>query len=138
MQTARLLIIEEDPERAGLLSDLAQRCGFETAIAAAAREVPRLVSELRPTSVFVDASMHDLAGVESLLALSQLSCDADIIACGEANPRLMDAIWRFGRVNGLTLVDVLAEPLDLPTVEAILASLNPAGARGIPVETASA
>jgi DNA-binding response OmpR family regulator len=124
MQSARLLIIGDDAEAAAVVQTLAQGQGYETLVASEVRDVPRLVDSFKPTDVFVDASMDQLGGVEGLLVLSQLGCDANIIACGQPDPRFAEALWRFSRVSGLTMVEVLSKPLHLPTVSAILASLR--------------
>jgi CheY-like chemotaxis protein len=68
---AVLLIIEDDPHYARVLSDLARENGFKVVIAMRGREALELALEFRPTAISLDVFLPDMLGWTVLSQLKQ-------------------------------------------------------------------
>jgi PleD family two-component response regulator len=124
MPPIRLLIAGDDSAVRSHLEDVSRRHGITTAVAGNAHQLPAVVTKFRPTHVFVSALSEELAGVECLLALSRLRCQAEIIVSGTADDRFSKAIQRFGASYGLRICGILTEPVSESALSELLALPN--------------
>ncbi len=68
---ASLLIVEDDPHYARILTDLAHRAGFKALVATRGAEALALAREYRPTAVSLDVFLPDMLGWTVLSQLKQ-------------------------------------------------------------------
>lgn len=61
-----LLVIEDDPDFAGIVADLAREMGFQCIVAGTAEEAMALASEYRPSAIVLDIGLPDQSGLTVL------------------------------------------------------------------------
>jgi EAL domain-containing protein (putative c-di-GMP-specific phosphodiesterase class I)/CheY-like chemotaxis protein len=119
----RLLIIDDDPDVADLVSSAARRTGYE--VEAKTEPAPFLdrLSIWQPTVVMLDLQMPIIDGVELLRTLGGRRTTAKIIIASGVEGRVVDAARRLGKELGLDVVATLLKPYRTAELRQILEQL---------------
>lgn len=119
----RLILVEDDPQVRGMLSETLAQEGYEVVEAANGREAVKLYREKPAELVITDIIMPEQDGVETIHALRKEFPDVKVIAIsgGSANIR---GDYLLGTANALGAIKTFNKPVDmndlLQTVKDIL------------------
>lgn len=120
MAKPRLLVVDDEPDMADIVALVAERLGYEVAVAADAADFKEKCASLRPDCVVVDIVMPDVDGLELIDWLAGNHCEAGVVFVtgyaelyGRSAHLLADA-------RQLKLLATLAKPLDLDVLRAVL------------------
>jgi len=118
-QWFKLLIIEDEPDMANLLAEVAQQAGFETTIALNVQQGLQQLSNHSPQVVLTDLKLPDGCGMQVVELAKQLDAQIQVVMItGYAS--LQDAIdaFKFG------LFDLITKPFDVQMVKNLLDRLH--------------
>ncbi len=129
MQTAKLLILDDDETVGRLLVFVAQRAGFEAQWCQAPQAFFEAVTDWSPTHLAVDLAMPEIDGLEVLRRLAAAGCMARLIISSGAGRAEIDAALLEAQGLGLRTVGVLSKPFSLSSLRALLGpAVEPPGA----------
>ncbi|NMF84988.1 response regulator [Nodosilinea sp. P-1105] len=94
MVAQRLLILDDDPMVGEMIQRIAQLAGLETRFTPSPTEFFQLFDQWQPSHIAVDLVMPDMDGVQVMVELAQLSCQAKIIITSGVGSRVLDAAGR--------------------------------------------
>lgn len=120
---SRLILVEDDPQVRGMLSETLQQEGYEVAEASNGREAITLYRQAPADLVITDIIMPEQDGVETIHALRREFPDVKVIAIsgGSANIR---GDYLLGTANALGAIKTFNKPVDmnelLETVKSVL------------------
>lgn len=126
VQVARLLIIDDEPQIAEFVRDVAERNGYAAASADSFEAFRRLYSEFVPNVIVVDLQMPGADGVELLRYMASQGCRARIIIISGMDQKVLASTRRLGREYGLDIVATLQKPIMLKELTRILANQDSA------------
>ena len=81
-----LLIVDDEPEMAEYVGDVADGMGFDCVIATSAKDALDLYGIHKPIGIVMDVVMPDMDGIELVQALAALGCVVPIIVGGLSKP----------------------------------------------------
>lgn len=116
----RVLVIDDDPDVAALVSEFAGELGCQTKTACGRRSIETAVDAFRPQVVILDLMMPETDGVEVLRYLAERELRSGIIIASGGEPRVLDATTRLARSLNLNLIGALAKPVSLADLERLL------------------
>ena len=120
----RLLVIDDEPDLAAFVAEVAGDLGFETR---ALSDPEAFVSELprfNPTVIVLDLQMPRKDGIEILRLLSEQCCAADLLLVSGMDSRVLTTAAQLGRSLDLSIAAALTKPLALDQLELTLARLK--------------
>ena len=120
MVAQRLLILDDDPMVGEMIQCIAQLAGLETRFTPSPTEFFQLFDQWQPSHIAVDLVMPDMDGVQVMVELAQLSCQAKIIITSGVGSRVLDAAGRAAAEHGLNISGVLPKPFSPATLRALL------------------
>src|SRR5687768_8273599 len=104
----RILIVDDEPQVAELLSRSLAREGHATTIAHSGDEALRLIGSGSPDALFLDISMPGLNGLDVLAEVKRRRPNLPVVVItGNATPEEVDEVRRLGAV------DVIEKPAPL-------------------------
>jgi EAL domain-containing protein (putative c-di-GMP-specific phosphodiesterase class I)/CheY-like chemotaxis protein len=124
---SRILVVDDDPSVARVLTRVAQRLGFEATAVIEPGQVVARVERLQPEMILLDLSMPGLDGVEILRALALGRSRAQICLISGADRDVIDAARDLGHELGLQMAEPLRKPLGREQIERTLRAIAPAG-----------
>ncbi|HBX36441.1 MAG TPA: diguanylate cyclase [Pseudohongiella sp.] len=124
----RLLILDDDALTGQTILNMARIAGIEAQFTDMPDEFFRLVQSWQPDFIAIDLIMPRMDGVQVLIELAKLDCQAEIIISSGVGGRVLDAAARSASEHGLKLLGVLAKPFSPAKLRGILR-------RGIPPAT---
>jgi len=120
---SRLILVEDDPQVRGMLSETLQQEGYEVVEAANGKEAVAIYRQKPADLVITDIIMPEQDGVETIHALRREFPEVKVIAIsgGSANIR---GDYLLGTANALGAVKTFNKPVDmnelLETVKEVL------------------
>jgi EAL domain-containing protein (putative c-di-GMP-specific phosphodiesterase class I)/ActR/RegA family two-component response regulator len=121
MVVRRLLVIDDDPMIGQLIQRIAEMAAVQVRVTPDPAEFFRLLEDWDPTHLAIDLIMPDMDGVEVMIQLARLSCQAKIIITSGIGNRVLDAAGRAASEHGLDIIGVLAKPFSPGDLRALLA-----------------
>jgi len=131
---ARVLVVEDEPAIADVVSRYLQRAGYETAVAGTGRDALGQAQDTPPDVVILDLMLPDIDGLEVMRRLRRNSSRSDAIILLTARGEESD------RVVGLRLGadDYVVKPFSpaelVARVDAVLRRIEPTRERQAPLE----
>ena len=122
MSTARVLVLDDEPETAATIALLAETAGHVAVSTVDPQEFLELHDTWAPTHLVVDLLMPDMDGIDVLAALAERSCAAAIIITSGVESRVIQAASRFAAEKGLSIVGLLPKPVGLVDLTSLLDS----------------
>jgi EAL domain-containing protein (putative c-di-GMP-specific phosphodiesterase class I)/ActR/RegA family two-component response regulator len=135
LSATTLLVVDDDPQVARFVAEVARAAGYRVRIAASADEVWS-EAEVEPALVLLDLNMPGTDGLEVLRELAARRWSATIHVFSGADPKVVRTATRLGIELGLRVGEPLAKPIrlaDLRRVLAETADAQPAELREAPV-----
>lgn len=119
--TRRLLVIDDEPDIARYIGQVAEDLGYEVRVTTEAETFKARYDDFQPTAVILDIVMPDVDGIELIKFLGRRHCTARILVISGYHRRYLESAKTLGEALGLQSVTVMAKPVELPRLEAFLA-----------------
>lgn len=107
---ARLLVLDDEPQIGNIIADVGRDLRMDTRCTTDAKSFLAEVPAWHPTHICLDLIMPDTDGIEVLLRLRSLGCQAGIILVSGAGRRVLEAAQRSAREHGLHIIGALNKP----------------------------
>jgi len=120
MRSDRLLVIDDEPDIASFVLDVAGPLGIDAVAAGDGAEFIRLYDDFSPTVLVVDLQMPGLDGVELLQQLQSRDCHACVILMSGMDSKIIGSAQLLGKDYGLNMVGVLQKPVMIDDLERLL------------------
>lgn len=116
----RLLILDDDPLTGQTISNIAILSSVETRYTDDPLEFFRIIQDWQPDFIAIDLVMPRMDGVQVMVELARLNCNADIIISSGVGGRVLDAAARSATEHGLNIVGILAKPFSSARLRELL------------------
>ncbi|MEX0852796.1 MAG: EAL domain-containing response regulator [Bauldia sp.] len=120
--TPTLLIVDDEPGIADLISEVAEAIGFSISVAHDGNAFHEAYRRLEPQVIFLDLKLPGYDGVELLRFLGEQRSTATIFIASGSDPRTVAAARTVGKQYDLDMGRSLAKPLTVEDIEAALTS----------------
>ena len=120
MRSDRLLVIDDEPDIAAFVLDVAGPMGFDARASSDGADFICIYEELRPTVLILDLQMPGLDGVELLEQLATRKCRACIILMSGMDAKVLGSAQQLGKEYGLNMVGALHKPVMIEDLEHLL------------------
>lgn len=120
MTKRKLLVIDDEPDIARLIGQVAEGMGYETRTAANAQQFRTCYAEFQPDVVVLDVVMPETDGIELVQYLADIDCRSRILVISGYAQRYLDNTKSLGKALGLASVTAMTKPIELPRLEAFL------------------
>jgi two-component system chemotaxis response regulator CheY len=108
--TARILLIEDDPDALLAIEILLSHLGYKVETARNGREGLKMFRANAPDLVLTDIIMPEVEGIETIIAMRQLRPDTKIVAMSGGGPMNRESLLDMTVKLGAT--ESLAKPFD--------------------------
>lgn len=112
----RLLIVDDDPEIASLICDVADGLGYETTAVTDATEFKRRMGDDFDVIV-LDLMIPDMDGFELIRFLSDNQCTASIFMVSGCDRRVLNSARQLAEERGLRVIGTLTKPMSIGALE---------------------
>jgi len=119
----RLLVVDDDPDVAAFVADVAAGLGFDAAVAGSAGAARERCRAAVPDVVILDLVLPAEGGVELLDFLGAECASAKVLLVTGLDAEVLDTAARIAEARGLGVAASLMKPLSLESLEAALAPL---------------
>ncbi|MBO6560917.1 MAG: response regulator [Nisaea sp.] len=126
-----ILIVDDEPEIAQLVSEVAYEIGIASETAGSAKAFMRHYETLHPSGIVMDLVMPDMDGIELVQWLAERDCDVPILLMSGFNPSYADALVEIAKANNIRISDRLTKPVGIEKLEAALLALVSASAEAV-------
>lgn len=120
MGRPRLLVIDDEPQLAEFVAQVAQECGFQPILTANDSDFRDEVLNNTPEMVVLDLGMPGMDGVELLRFLAAEDHKAPVLIISGFDRRVLESAFRLGKALGLKMVGPLEKPLRFNELERVL------------------
>ena len=124
MSANRLLVIDDEPDVAAFVAEVAGDLGFETRALSDPEQFEAELQRFSPTVIVLDLQMPNKDGIELLRLLADQCSPAEVIIASGMDSRVLTTAAELGRSLDLSIAATLAKPIALDQLEVILARLK--------------
>ncbi|HTO81233.1 MAG TPA: response regulator [Methylomirabilota bacterium] len=121
MTERRLLVVDDEPEFARLVGDVAAELGYAVRLCTRSTEFFRAYAEFNPTHIVLDVVMPEVEGFEITQWLAKKGARVDLIITTGFNPRYAEMTSEIGNAGGIRAIRTLSKPVRLADLRAALA-----------------
>lgn len=118
----RLLVIDDEPDIAEFIAEVATAMGYEVECRASGDGFVGAVESLKPSLVILDLNLPGHDGVELLRQLADVASAPQILLMSGMDRKVMSYTHELGAHHGLKMLGILPKPVLLEDLEARLAS----------------
>lgn len=120
MTANRLLVIDDEPNIAEFVRDVAAPLGYDVRIARNGGEFLALCRQFEPTVVVLDLQMPGADGIQLLGKLRRLDVSPRVIVMSGMDAKVLATAKRLGGEYGLSMIGVLQKPMMISDLEGML------------------
>jgi EAL domain-containing protein (putative c-di-GMP-specific phosphodiesterase class I)/ActR/RegA family two-component response regulator len=120
----RLLVIDDEPDVAAFVAEVAGDLGFVAHALSDPLQFEAELARVNPTVIVLDLQMPGLDGIEVLRMLGEQCSPADVIIASGMDSRVLTTAAQLGRSLELSVPATLAKPIALDQLELVLARLK--------------
>ena len=120
LDTTTLLVVDDDPQVARFVADVARGAGYEVWVATRVDEI-WTAAPAEPALVFLDLNLPGTDGLGILRELAARGWRSSIHVFSGADPRVVRTATRLGEELGLRVGEPLAKPIRLAELRRVLA-----------------
>lgn len=120
MTKPKLLIVDDEPDMAEYVRDVADGMGFECIIATNAMDALELYDNHKPVGIVMDVVMPDMDGIELVQALAAQGCTVPIIVMSGFKRLYIDMIKALAAKQKTIILGGLSKPFLAAELEALL------------------
>lgn len=124
MSKGRLLLIDDDPEFGDFVRRVAETCGFEVHVMQEPKSFIANYEQLAPDLIALDLAMPETDGIELLRFLAAQGCHVPVLIVSGFDERLIETARRLGTERGLRMAGVVAKPVRVSELSAVLRSFD--------------
>jgi CheY-like chemotaxis protein len=122
MTGTRLLIIDDEPDIARFVGQVAEGLGYEVSVTTDAEAFKQQVETFAPDVVIMDIVMPEVDGIELVKFLAETGSRARVLVMSGYAERYLNNTKTLGEAFGLKSVTAMAKPIELPKLEAFLSA----------------
>lgn len=115
-----LLVVDDERDFLELVDEIAKGVGYEVLAADNTPAFRELVSQHRPSIIFLDLQMPGMDGVEALRHLALIGAQAGILLVSGMDQRVLASAHQLGGSLGLKMLGTLQKPAMLDDIETVL------------------
>ncbi len=123
MPNRRILIADDEPDIADVVSAIAEDLGFEVTYVQEGNQVTSRAEAMDPSVIVLDLRMPGTDGVQILRELAEHGCTASIILMSGMDQRTINSVESLGKEKHLNIVSTLSKPMHPDDIEAALSPL---------------
>lgn len=123
MPNSRLLIADDEPDIADIVSAVAEDLGYEVTYIQEGSQVASRVEVLDPAVIVLDLRMPGTDGVQILSELAERGCTARIVLMSGMDQRTINSVESLGKEKRLDIVGALNKPMHPDDIESMLSPL---------------
>ena len=120
MTTRKLLVIDDEPDIARFVAQVAEGLGYEVRSTSDPDEFKKFYTEFEPDVVILDVVMPEVDGIELVKYLADNGCMSKILVISGYAQRYLDNTKSLGEAFGLPSISAMAKPIELPRLEKFL------------------
>lgn len=120
MTKPQLIIVDDEPDMAEFVSDLADDLGFDVKIATSAKELQSIYNSTTPVGIVMDIVMPEMDGNDLLQWLIQKKRNTPIIIISGYDRQYLETAEMLGQARGATIIGTLAKPIRADDMESLL------------------
>jgi DNA-binding response OmpR family regulator len=121
MAAPRLLVIDDDPDFAGIAAEVGRQSGFDVTVLTDARKFRERYLAVTPAALILDLVMPDVDGIELIRWLSAGVTRAHVIIVTGYSPDYAHAAQVIGEDIGKLHMTILQKPVKLDRLRTALA-----------------
>ena len=122
----RLMVVDDDPNFAETVRDVATELGYAVALVDTAKDLPATYDDFQPDTIMLDIIMPEVDGIETLQWLADRRSRSNIIIVTGHSPHYAENAQRLGQARGLPPIRTLFKPVRLTDLQAELSEAGPA------------
>ena len=115
-----MIVIDDDPDMANLISFTAQSLGIDVRIATNARVFMELYDKNEPSIIVMDVVIPDMDGIELLGWLTDKNCVAPIILMSGYGEKYIKPASHIASAKGIAIVGELTKPFQIEDLKTLL------------------
>jgi len=119
-----LLAIDDDPDAAHLIAQIANKSGYEARALTDTRGVRQVLNEWQPDVLTLDLCMPDEDGFQLLTVLQQAGFKGPLIVISGKDGWLRQAACDLAEVRGISVATHLQKPIDVQGFRDLLNTLQ--------------
>lgn len=119
-----LIVVDDEPDMADFVKDVAEMVGFETLTANNGKEFQGLCATVSPDAIVLDVVMPDMDGLELLQWISGNGYSCPVILISGYDGAYIDTAARFGEAQKVQVAGTLSKPIPLAEMEALLTQVH--------------
>jgi DNA-binding response OmpR family regulator len=120
MSERRLLVVDDEPDFAEFVSQIAIDLGYKAQTCTRSSDFRRAYAEFAPTHIVLDVVMPEVDGIEIMRWLAAQGATAKVIVTTGYNPQYAKMAGLVGSDHGVQLIDTLTKPVRLSDLRAAL------------------
>lgn len=120
MSKPQLLIVDDEPDMAKFLSDVAEGMGFDVKIATSAKEFQDIYSATTPAGILMDIVMPEMDGNELLEWLALQNKYTPVILMSGYDGEYLQTAATLAEARGAIIIAGLAKPIRIIDLEPLL------------------
>jgi EAL domain-containing protein (putative c-di-GMP-specific phosphodiesterase class I)/FixJ family two-component response regulator len=128
MSQPRLIVIDDEPDLARLIGDIAEQIGFDVEQFNNARlfkdQYFRRAYDERADVIVLDLVMPGVDGIEVIRFLSDINCDSQLILVSGFDPGVLHSAQKLATEQGLDVVGSLNKPFRFDDLHQLLSRLS--------------
>lgn len=112
-----LLVVDDEPEIASFLTEVANDLGFETHSVLNGDDFAGAFNELEPSTIILDLNLPDTDGIELMRYMAECKAQSSIFIVSGSDRRTLAAANAIAAEYRLNIKGVIGKPLDLDDLE---------------------
>ncbi|WP_420402356.1 response regulator [Nisaea sp.] len=116
----RLLIVDDEPDFAEIVSEIAESLGFRTLSVTSGKHCLEMAPVFEPDIILLDLVMPDMDGMEVVMAMGRRGLKTQVILTTGYDETMIQVAEVLGDGNGLSMLGSVTKPARVETIEALL------------------
>lgn len=114
-----LLVIDDEPDFAGFIVDVAAGLGQKALVTHDATDLS-LIDDFKPDCISLDLNMPEIDGIETIRHLAERAFPGSLILISGFNERVLQAASTLAQAHGLEVCGLLSKPAKVEDLEKLL------------------
>ncbi len=117
MTKATLFVVDDEPEMAAFIADVARDLGFEPETIHSGHAFKTRLNETCPDVIVMDIMLGDYDAMDLMGSMQDHRCRPPIILISGYYDSYLAMSAKVGKSKGLVVIDVLPKPIDIDVLE---------------------